>query len=481
MKKTFSRRNFLLQAGTTGLVLPFLPSLLPNALALNGKPPKRFIAVAHRYGHHGPQFFPTNPGPMNKLDDNTFYSRLSDIQGPISRILNEKFDPYRAKMNVYWGLDSIGGGGHNSTVPLQGGGYTNGEGEDSPPKFGKSIDVLMMKSPNVYPTISRFEAIRIARGSVGVSWDRGSDGVAQRLSYMSGNKSIFDTVFGGVTAGADASNQRQQLIIDKIFERYKALRNNPRMSTVDRNRFENHIASVTEVQKRIQSQGVCSVPKFTAPTGTVAAEILWRNNIDILVSAMSCDMTRVGALHIYDFEFGTVNNYQLSHGNSHDRESNNPAAREIAAGYSAFKADQILYLLQRLNGIIESDGSTMLDNTVILWTAELTNGNFHVASCLPLATFGSAGGALKTGYLMDFRLKPIRYLAGRSDFLAPLGQSYNRLLITLMRAMGMQPSEYLNEGDGGGFGEFKKDINYITNEYTQFISQRNNPLPIVFG
>ena len=82
---------------------------------------------------------------------------------------------------------------------------------------------------------------------------------------------------------------------------------------------------------------------------------------------------------------------------------------------------------------------------------------------------------------MDFRLKPIRYLAGRDDFLAPLGQSYNRLLITLMRAMGMSPSEYINEGDGGGFGEFMKVIQYIDDAYTQNISERNTPLPIVFG
>jgi hypothetical protein len=250
------------------------------------------------------------------------------------------------------------------------------------------------------------------------------------------------------------------------------------MSAVDRDRFERHIASVTEVQKRIQSQGACSVPNIGAE-GTNPVQV-WRNNIDVLVSAMSCDMTRVGVLHIQDFTPEAGASHATAHAVSHDREGS-AAVQEISAGYSDFKSDQILYLLQKLSSIIESDGSTMLDNTVILWTAELTSGQHHVSTCLPTATFGGAQGAIKTGYLMDFRLKPISYLAGRSDFNAPLGQPYNRLLITMMRAMGMQPSEYMNEGDGGGFGEFKTNIEYISDQYTRYQSLRNDPLPIIFG
>ena len=87
---------------------------------------------------------------------------------------------------------------------------------------------------------------------------------------------------------------------------------------------------------------------------------------------------------------------------------------------------------------------------------------------------------MHNGYLMDFRLKPLQYIANRTDFQTPLGQAYNRLLITMMRAMGMQESEYKNEGDGGGFGEFAKSTPYLTTQYTQFISQRNMPLPIVY-
>ncbi len=486
MKKQISRRNFLLAAGGTGLLLPFMPSLLPKAFAFGTKPPKRFICVFHRYGHHQTDFNPSFES-LNKFNENTYYSRLSDIPGNMSAVFNEKFDPYRSKMNIYLGLDSIGGGGHNTTVPLMGAGYVGAEGENNPSQFGRSIDVLMSQSPNVYNTLSRFDAIRIGNNfdgtGKGCSWDRDASGTGIRLNQLaSDNATVFNSIFGGTnsTPAGQAELSQHTLIIDKVAERYQAFKKLSRLSSADKARVDQHIAGVTDLEKRLMLQGNCSAPPGLTNAGPVAAELIWRNNVDALVSAMSCDMTRVGVLSIADYQFGVDQNYGIAHAVSHDREGN-PASAALSAQYSSFKADQILHLLDKLNSTIESDGSTMLDNTLVLWTAELTNGNFHVSSSLPVATFGGAGGAIHNGYLMDFRLRPhFQYLAGRSDF-APLGQSYNRLLITIMQAMGMQPSEYLKEGDGGGFGQFKTDIQYLTNQYTQYFGQRNDPLPIVFG
>lgn len=485
MKYGISRRNFLLQAGGAVLTLPLLPSLLPQALAADGKPPKRFITICHRYGHHIRDFFPTVQADI-KVSENVFYKKLTEIPGVMSPILNAKFDAYRAKMNILQGLDSIGGAGHNATIPLTGASVLNGESETSGPTYGKSIDALMAKSLNVYSTTPRFNAIRINNsyfGTSGISWDRDANGNPFSLSYMNGDQAVFNALFGGNTSSGQTQLNRHKLIVDQVKQRYQALKSNVRMSTLDRQRLEQHVTTVTEVQKRLISStpGSCTAPGFTPYVNNkVTRELLWRNQIDCMVSAMACDMSRIGVLFVADYKTGLEDqNYAESHGNSHDRE-NTDTGRAQALNFSLFKADQVLYLLQRLSSIIEADGSTMLDNTVVLWTAELSSGNHHRAECLPAVTFGSCGGALNTGYLMDFRLKPLQYLAGRSDFHTPIGQSYNRLLITLMRAMGLQASEYINEGDGGGFGEFKKSITYLTDQYTRYISQRNDPLPIIF-
>lgn len=478
-----SRRHLLaaLGAGGMAMALPMLPSLIPRAHAAPLKPPKRFIAIAHYVGHHIPDFFPTAQADM-RVDDNTFYKKLVDIPGNLSTVFDAKFDPYRSKMNIFQGLDSTGGGGHNITVPLCA--STPVSDTDDSPKYGRSIDVLMAKSPRVYDATPRFDAVRMGNDYYGgstMSFDRDASGKAVKLPGLTGDTNIFNVLFdpANLNPGAQAAAARHKLLVDRSYDRYQALAGNPRLSQSDRARFEAHVAGMTDLQKRLSSTAACARPGLVPYTPAMPRELLWHNQIDALVGAMSCDMTRVASMYIFDYKFGTdTQNYSESHGNSHDREGN-PTSSAQAAGFSRFKADQVLYLLKRLSSTTEVDGSSMLDNTVLLWTSELSNGNYHTNSDLPIATFGGASGALKTGYLMDFRLKPIQFIAGRSDFLTPLGQAYNRLLVTIMRAMGMQDSEFVNEGDGGGFGEFRKNGEYLTNQYTQFIGQRNTSLPIV--
>jgi hypothetical protein len=485
MKKgSFSRRQLLagLGAGGLALALPTLPSLVRNASADTLKPPKRFIAIAHYVGHHIPYFFPSDQATI-RVDDNTFYKKLVDIPGDLSMVFDSKFDAYRSKMNIYQGLDSIGGGGHNHTVPLSGSAPVGDNDADDVPKFGKSIDVLMANSTNVSSPDARFKAIRIANDAKGMSFDRDASGKAIGLPSIAGDVNVFNTLFDGAAVGASAqaAAAKHKLLVDRSFDRYKALQSNARMSAADRQRFDAHVASMSDLQKRLAASASCSRPGFTPYADGQPREVLWRNNIDALVAAMSCDMTRIATMYIMDYKFGSdPQNYSESHGNSHDREGGG-AGRDVSKDFSAFKADQVLYLLNKLATTTEVDGSSMLDNTVVFWTSELANGNYHTASDLPAATFGGTAAGLHTGYLMDFRLKPIQYVANRADFLTPIGQSYNRLLVTLMRAMGLQESEYINEGDGGGFGQFSQNVPYIGNQYTQFMAQRNTPLPIVFG
>jgi hypothetical protein len=483
----FSRRHLLAALGAGGLsmALPMMPSLIRNASAAPGKAPKRFIAIAHYVGHHVPHFFPTANADI-KVNDHTFYKKLTDIAGPMSAVFDQKFDPYRSKMNIYHGLDSTGGGGHNVTVPLCA--STPISEQDPSPKYGRSIDTLMSNSVNVYDSLARFKALRIGNdyyGASSMSFDRDASGKATLLPAIAGDTNVFNTLFDPANANpnpaAVAAAARHKLLVDRSYDRYKALQANARLSATDRTRFEAHVASMTDLQKRLANAANCTKPTLDPYTPAKPREVLWRNQIDAVVSAMACDMTRVASMYIYDYKFGTApQDYSESHAISHDREGN-PLSQQASLEFSRFKADQILYLLKRLSETTDIDGSSMLDNTVVLWASELSNGNFHTNSDLPVATFGGAGGALKTGYLMDFRLKPIQYIANRADFLTPLGQAYNRLLVTLMRAMGMQESEYMKEGDGGGFGEFAQSVPYIDKQYTQHIAERNTPLPIVFG
>jgi hypothetical protein len=57
---------------------------------------------------------------------------------------------------------------------------------------------------------------------------------------------------------------------------------------------------------------------------------------------------------------------------------------------------QFVYLAQKLDAVSEGSG-TVLDNSVMMMFSELSDGDSHSSSNLPVLLLGSAGGAIQTG------------------------------------------------------------------------------------
>jgi hypothetical protein len=118
-------------------------------------------------------------------------------------------------------------------------------------------------------------------------------------------------------------------------------------------------------------------------------------------------------------------------------------------------------------------GTTLLDNTVILFTNEHVGGNAeHAGRSLPFLTIGSAGGALKTGYYWDCRQRP--YTGDQYSY--DVGRPCAPLLISIMQALGLQPSDYAVGGVGNpnGFGDWE-----MCTDYQAFASTHNSPMPLL--
>jgi hypothetical protein len=100
---------------------------------------------------------------------------------------------------------------------------------------------------------------------------------------------------------------------------------------------------------------------------------------------------------------------------------------------NAWYAQQLAYLAQALLATPDVDGKSVLDNTVIYWGSEV--GWAYTHSFLNLRAFflGSCGGALKTGVHVD---------AG--------GVPHQRLLVTLLNAMGIMENQFGNPKYGTG-------------------------------
>lgn len=62
---------------------------------------------------------------------------------------------------------------------------------------------------------------------------------------------------------------------------------------------------------------------------------------------------------------------------------------------------QVAYFLERLRSVVEPNGGTLLDNSMIVYGASLGDGNEHDAEHLPTLLAGKGGGTIKTGRFLE--------------------------------------------------------------------------------
>ena len=62
-----------------------------------------------------------------------------------------------------------------------------------------------------------------------------------------------------------------------------------------------------------------------------------------------------------------------------------------------FHMQQFAYLIDKMDAIQESDGTTLLDNTIFTYGSGLGDGATHQYNALPIIVAGSGGGNLVTG------------------------------------------------------------------------------------
>jgi hypothetical protein len=121
--------------------------------------------------------------------------------------------------------------------------------------------------------------------------------------------------------------------------------------------------------------------------------------MDIMALAFWSDASRVTT-----FMFGnSVSNRNFTfldgvHGNHHSI-SHHMEKEDLLEEYvriSAWHIEQYAYFLNKLKSIKEGD-KTLLDNSMVLFTSDLRDGNRHSPRNLPILLGGKGGGKLKTG------------------------------------------------------------------------------------
>ena len=121
---------------------------------------------------------------------------------------------------------------------------------------------------------------------------------------------------------------------------------------------------------------------------------------DLMVVALQSGLTNVATFMVgperWDtpYLFESLFDKPRSH---HQMSHNQKKFIEDLIKVDHFHMEQFAYLLEKMDGIEEANGKTLLDNTLFTYGSGLGDGATHQYSALPIVTVGSGGGAFKTG------------------------------------------------------------------------------------
>ncbi len=283
------------------------------------------------------------------------------------------------------------------------------------------------------------------------SWANGA-----RVPPIDSPVDAFQTAFGTGSAVAappatsGATPPRKQ-ILDLVSQQIKAVQAN--LGRAGKARLDAHLTSVAQLEASLAGTGTAGAgcnpgalptldganPQDSTATAKVAAA-----HAGIIVNALACDVTRVIGM-----QFGISNNQYLQYSPSAgiDEHSANhspgPQGDAQLLACEGFLSTWFANLLNSLKTTTDplNPGTTLLDNTLLLWGRDIGDGPDHLQFGMPYVLAGatdylkhSAGGAY-----FDY---------GGNNTSRAVGTSHQRLLLNLAEYMGVNASS--------GFGDFSK-------------------------
>ena len=398
--QTLTRRTVLSGLGAS-LTLPWLDSLAwATGETSSAQPPIRFGSLIFANGVNPYQWWAKGSGEEMELSSTL--SPLERFKQHIT-VLNE-LHVFNSTSGPHWPLFSnmLSGAQFKPTVIPQG---------------AESIDqVIARHTGKMTPVPSLVLAVEPAesglRGGVPsvyygtMSWSSPHTPIAPEI-YP---RAVFDRLF-------DTSRLlRQRSVLDVVLEQSHSV--SRQLSAADRRKLVEFQQSVRQLEQRIDRatsenrlegwRPSLTEPNMQRPPETLPQDVQehMKLMLDLLVLAWQMDKTRVATLifnrDVSHMKFGFlagVLNEQL-HGISHHKDD--PEKLVSYQRINQFHVEQFAYLLGRMQAIDEGNGTTMLDNAVLLFGSNMFNGDSHDGRNLPLILAGRAGGKLPSGRVLDF-------------------------------------------------------------------------------
>lgn len=445
--KRFPRRLFL--TGTAGVTvgLPFLETFASRG-ARAATPEDPGFVVFMRQGNGCSQALPYS----NPAEPEMFWPRnlgtltQSSLAADSDRALSE-LSPYANDLLLVRGVNgafSIRGCGHarGALQALTAQNTGDAEASNNSLALGESLDNRIARELNP-----------AGRGPLTLAAMRPGGFLDSVLSYRGPNdrrgaqtnpKVAFDDIMGLVNldeSSANATAARRQSVNDLVRDQMQALLNRSDLSSDDRNRLDLHFTSIRDLEVRLAECTPLPPATANAIEGidgnhqdgdrvVEAAEL----HIEVIALAISCGYTHAVTLQVGTGNDSTRYRWQgeqfpsyhwISHRIFADGSEGDPIPDAQAKHNAVDRIHARLFgrLIDRLSAYT-TDKGRLLDEGVLVWMNDLSNGPPHSINNLPYVLAGSADGYLRTGAYVD---------AGN--------QPHNKLLNTLATAVGLRKQD----------------------------------------
>ncbi len=351
----------------------------------------------------------------NGINPNHWWAKGAGADLELGRSL-QPLEPIKGKINVINGLfnkTATGQGIHPamtgnllSGVPIQRGAIIHG---------GISVDQVLANHIG-QETLQPSMVLACEQPMTGYHETNFSNAYSSHISWQSADSPVPNEMYPSLAFDSLFENRgslRNVSVLDRVKEQAEKL--GRRISSTDRTKLEEYLASVRSVERGIERMRDDKAkaedrardrgrPVFTMkrPDNGLPEDLRDHARLmcDIIALGFQTDKTRVASLllardlsYLY-YPFLDVRDGH--HGASHNDTSD---------GYeriARFHLSQLAYLAKRLDEMPEGDG-TVLDHSCLMFLSNMWSGTKHDNSRVPIITAGGLGGTLKTGRVLDYR------------------------------------------------------------------------------
>ncbi len=393
-RKALPRRTFL-RGASAAIALPFLDAMSP-AFASSSIPGKKPLRMGFVYVPNGvimPNWNPDYEGPLKDLPPTL--QPLDGLQQDMLMMSNLTHNYGRALLD--------GAGDHGRCC----GSYLSGVHVRKSAvdiKAGVSCDQLVA---NEVGHETRFPSLELGLEDARQAGDCDSGyscaytnnlawrSESQPLPPVLNPRELFERLFGKdahlTPEEREQRNRFRKSILDFVSEDTRKLQRN--LGPTDKRKLDEYLGSIREIERQIERAEKDNSridPGFAKPYGVPAdfAEH-FRLMTDMLTVALQADMSRVFTFLVT--REGTSRPYrEIGIADGHHpltHHFGDETKIEKVKKINAYHMEQFATWIKKLKSIEEGDG-TLLDNSMIVYGAGLSDGNRHTHEDLPTVMLG---------------------------------------------------------------------------------------------